>query len=901
MMGDLSDDIYKGIIPRAAEAIFQKIESSDANVEFKISCSYLEIYNESIQDLLDTSKKNLKVHESPSKGIYVDDLTEYYVTSAEEIYQYLDLGANNRVVACTNMNAVSSRSHSVFIIRVTQTDRSSGTVKNGSLNLVDLAGSEKVGKTGASGQTLEEAKKINQSLSALGQCINALVENKPHVPFRNSKLTRILQQSLGGNSKTTMICACSPSPFNAEETISTIKFGQRAKTIKCKVKLNQVRSAKELERIIENLKAQINKLKLSNKRYRQLLSEYRKREGLPELTSDDDESAAKEAESDTVDANGDADDEVNNPALQQDDVEADASLNIAELQLQYEELKAKYDDDTLQLGEDLETVAEEKARLEKEVKELEKMCEENELSLEELLEELDVATAEKENMEKKMQFQREETDIELEELLNTIDELERDKKDLSQRVADLAGEVPPSENEDEEVSEIESTGSTAAFGDPVQRGKILAELEQLRAMTQHQQGLIDRHGDNVSMVQGDLEEAVVQKSFVEEELQKLKTKSSQDNQKLTQQVQSMKREKYDLDKRVSALQDDLINAEGETKKLDKSYTLETKKTSRFLKDISSLREEIKNQNAQILELKVKAVNKLGDAEEVILEQYTQQMRELQDASERMTKSNEAVATELQAEVAELTKRLHIAERKAAFANRANSATADHSLEELLQEELTETQTTLAEIQVKATEQTKQLHDAQTELSVERAKNKARDDDKEAIKRDYDIRLSHLQAENESLIVEREQLKQQLDLAGGSDGGSGSHSYRGSFGRMVNELFELRSKFKKADYERKKLLEESNHQRKVILSERNKLKNSNKRITLQTDRIKNLDEELQRSLTKESITKELREKFKQRENQYTERIRALEAALDAAQKSAALQKKHSNVYKPMSRG
>lgn len=144
------------------------------------------------------------------------------------------------------MNAQSSRSHSVFMVKI-HTTCLDGATRNANLNLVDLAGSEKVGKTGATGQTLEEAKKINQSLSTLGHCINALVENKKHIPFRDSKLTRILQESLGGNSKTTMICACSPHPFNIEETISTLKFGQRAKSIQCDVKINSTKSAKELQ------------------------------------------------------------------------------------------------------------------------------------------------------------------------------------------------------------------------------------------------------------------------------------------------------------------------------------------------------------------------------------------------------------------------------------------------------------------------------------------------------------------------------------------------------------------------------------------------------------------------------------------------------------------------------
>ena len=150
------------------------------------------------------------------------------------------------------MNAHSSRSHSLFILEVTQKNEVDGSVKTSRLNLVDLAGSEKIGKTGATGDTLEEAKKINQSLSALANVINALADGKPHIPFRDSKLTRILQQSLGGNCKTALMVAVSPHSDNEAETMSSLRFGQRAKTIKTMVKMNEQKSAEELEAIVEH-------------------------------------------------------------------------------------------------------------------------------------------------------------------------------------------------------------------------------------------------------------------------------------------------------------------------------------------------------------------------------------------------------------------------------------------------------------------------------------------------------------------------------------------------------------------------------------------------------------------------------------------------------------------------
>lgn len=160
------------------------------------------------------------------------------------------------------MNAESSRSHSLFIITISQKHIKTGASRAGKLFLVDLAGSEKISKTGAEGQTLEEAKMINKSLSTLGNVINALTDGKStHVPYRDSKLTRILQESLGGNARTTLIINCSPSSYNEAETLSTLRFGSRAKNIKNKAKINQELSAAELKARLAAAELEIERLK----------------------------------------------------------------------------------------------------------------------------------------------------------------------------------------------------------------------------------------------------------------------------------------------------------------------------------------------------------------------------------------------------------------------------------------------------------------------------------------------------------------------------------------------------------------------------------------------------------------------------------------------------------------
>jgi len=177
------------------------------------------------------------------------------------MFEVMRAGSLNRSVAATRMNERSSRSHSIFMVTVHQKNTSTDSSKMGKLYFCDLAGSEKVGKTNASGQTLDEAKMINKSLSALGNVINALTDAKggQHIPYRDSKLTRILQESLGGNSQTCLLITCSLSSYNDRETLSTLRFGNRAKSIKNKVVQNAEKSAKELLIMLKDAESRMAK------------------------------------------------------------------------------------------------------------------------------------------------------------------------------------------------------------------------------------------------------------------------------------------------------------------------------------------------------------------------------------------------------------------------------------------------------------------------------------------------------------------------------------------------------------------------------------------------------------------------------------------------------------------
>ena len=233
----------KGLIPRAIEDIFKYIENnSNSDTTFIIRVTYLQIYNESIDDLLKPEKKHLSIRESQKKGLYVEGLSEWAVRSPNDIYALLERGAQCRTKASTNMNDVSSRSHAVFTIILEQMKICNGKkrFKSGKLNMVDLAGSERVKISGATGKQLDESRRINKSLSALGNVINALTDPKTkHIPYRDSKLTRLLQNSLGGNCKTSMIAMISPYDGSYNESTSTLNFAKRAKSIRIKASINE--------------------------------------------------------------------------------------------------------------------------------------------------------------------------------------------------------------------------------------------------------------------------------------------------------------------------------------------------------------------------------------------------------------------------------------------------------------------------------------------------------------------------------------------------------------------------------------------------------------------------------------------------------------------------------------
>ncbi|XP_011011105.1 PREDICTED: kinesin-like protein KIN12B isoform X1 [Populus euphratica] len=276
---NLSGD-QQGLTPRVFQRLFdrineEQIKHADKQLKYQCRCSFLEIYNEQITDLLDPGQRNLQIREDMQIGVYVENLREEYVFTMKDVTQLLIKGLSNRRTGATSINAESSRSHSVFTCVVESRCKSMAdgmsSLKTSRINLVDLAGSERQKLTGTAGERLREAGNINRSLSQLGNLINILAEisqtgKQRHIPYRDSRLTFLLQESLGGNAKLAMVCAISPAQSCKSETFSTLRFAQRAKAIKNKAIVNEEveDDVNHLREVIRQLRDELHRVKANS-------------------------------------------------------------------------------------------------------------------------------------------------------------------------------------------------------------------------------------------------------------------------------------------------------------------------------------------------------------------------------------------------------------------------------------------------------------------------------------------------------------------------------------------------------------------------------------------------------------------------------------------------------------
>ncbi|KFP09875.1 Kinesin-like KIF3C, partial [Egretta garzetta] len=345
MQGAWAEPEKRGIIPLSFEHIFTHISRSQ-NQQYLVRASYLEIYQEEIRDLLakDQSKK-LELKENPETGVYIKDLSSFVTKNVKEIEHVMNLGSQTRSVGSTNMNEHSSRSHAIFLITIECSEMGPDGeehIRVGKLNLVDLAGSERQSKMGAHGERPKEASKINLSLSALGNVISALVDGKStHIPYRDSKLTRLLQDSLGGNAKTIMVATLGPASHSYDESLSTLRFANRAKNIKNKPRVNEDPKdtlLREFQEEIVRLKAQLEK--------RGMLGKKRRRSSRRKKAADGESATENEGEDDN-----------------EDGLEKNMENYLKEQKERLEEEKAAIQDDHSLVSEEKQKLLQEKEKM----------------------------------------------------------------------------------------------------------------------------------------------------------------------------------------------------------------------------------------------------------------------------------------------------------------------------------------------------------------------------------------------------------------------------------------------------------------------------------------------------------------------------------------------------------
>ncbi|XP_031641022.1 kinesin-like protein Klp68D [Contarinia nasturtii] len=439
----------EGIIPRAFEQIWSNISRLE-NMNFLVAVSYLEIYMEELRDLLKpNSSKSLELREHEQMGVYVPNLHSVLCKNVDEMLNVMAQGNKNRTTGKTNMNEHSSRSHAIFMIKIEMCDLDTNKVKVGKLNLIDLAGSERQSKTGATADRLKEASKINRALSSLGNVISALAENSPHIPYRDSKLTRLLQDSLGGNSKTIMIANIGPSSYNYNETVTTLRYAQRAKTIQNKPVKNedpQDAKLKEYQQEIAKLRQMIaerqNKEKTIPKRKKKKsIIEVISKNELNQYDDEDDDDKDDDVSDNEKDSINDAMAETNEALTREKEITNTLTTKLTEMESRLvrggRNILDTYNERQIELEKKLEEIAERKKR-EVEMQQQLELQEETTIEIRETLtsvqQEVELKTRKLKKCYAKYMALKQ-------ELIDTRDEHNRERRELEMSQNDLIKEL----------------------------------------------------------------------------------------------------------------------------------------------------------------------------------------------------------------------------------------------------------------------------------------------------------------------------------------------------------------------------------------------------------------------------------------------------------------------------
>ncbi|KAJ3595000.1 hypothetical protein NHX12_004305, partial [Muraenolepis orangiensis] len=587
MEGLLHDSDSMGIIPRIVQDIFNYIYSMDENLEFHIKVSYFEIYLDKIRDLLDVSKTNLSVHEDKNRVPYVKGCTERFVCSPEEVMDTIDEGKSNRHVAVTNMNEHSSRSHSIFLINVKQENTQTEQKLSGKLYLVDLAGSEKVSKTGAEGAVLDEAKNINKSLSSLGNVIASLAEGTAYIPYRDSKMTRILQDSLGGNCRTTIIICCSPSSYNESETKSTLMFGQRAKTIKNTNELNRWRNGESVpvEEQFDKEKAKAEVLALDNV----INDKPASTPNVPGVRLTDVEKDKCEAElAKLYKQMDDKDDEINQ--------QSQLAEKLKQQMLDQEELLASSRRDHENLQAELNRLQAENEASKEEVKEVLQALEELAVNYDQKSQEVEDKTKEFEAISEELS-QKSSTLSSLDSELQKLKEMSNHQK---KRVTEMMSSL---------LKDLAEIGIAVGSNDVKQHegsGVIDEEFTVARLYISKMKSEVKTMVKRCKQLEGTQSESNKKMDENDKELAACQLRISQHEAKiksLTEYLQNVEQKKRQLEENVDSLNEELVKIGAEPNEVKEAVELQIHShRDAHQKQISSLRDELDNKEKLITEL-----------------------------------------------------------------------------------------------------------------------------------------------------------------------------------------------------------------------------------------------------------------------------------------------------------
>uniref|UniRef100_A0A673KUP8 Kinesin-like protein n=1 Tax=Sinocyclocheilus rhinocerous TaxID=307959 RepID=A0A673KUP8_9TELE len=640
MEGQLHNSQLKGIIPRIAQDIFDHIYSMDENLEFHIKVSYFEIYLDKIRDLLDVSKTNLAVHEDKNRVPFVKGCTERFVSSPEDVMDVIDEGKSNRHVAVTNMNEHSSRSHSIFLINIKQENVETEKKLSGKLYLVDLAGSEKVSKTGAEGSVLDEAKNINKSLSALGNVISALAEGtKTHVPYRDSKMTRILQDSLGGNCRTTIVICCSPSVYNEAEIKSTLMFGQRAKTIKNTVSVNMELTAEEWKKKYEKEKEKTRNLKIIIQRLENELKRWRKGENVPvdeqhsskelnnseaapiidtlapppEPLSDSEKTQYEVLINDLYQQLDDKDDEINQ--------HSQLAENLKQQMVDQDELLASTRRDYEKIQEDLSRLQHENEAAKEEVKEVLQALEELAVNYDQKSHEVEDRSKTNQQLTEEL-MQKSVTLAGVERDLSALQELSGHHKKRSAEILSLL------------LRDLNEIGSVVALNDHKMNGGMEEEFTMARLfiskMKSEVKSLVNRskqlestQADTMRKMQANEKELASCQLLISQHQAKIKS--------LTDYMQNMEQKKRQLEESHDSLMEELAKLNAQEKMHEVSVMDKEKEHMSRMQDAEEMKKALEQQMESHREAHQKQLSRLRDE----IEEKQRILDELKDVNQAL--------------------------------------------------------------------------------------------------------------------------------------------------------------------------------------------------------------------------------------------------------------------------